>query len=71
MDKVTQLNVKPDRLAHQLTMHEAMKDELRAVLEKFQGLDLLQAFISDAFAEVGSEANMGPLAAILDGGDPA
>jgi hypothetical protein len=70
-NNVSRLNVKPDCLAHQLAMHEAMQDELRAVLAKYQGLDLIQPFISDAFAEVGSEANMGPMAFIEDGGEPA
>lgn len=71
MSNVTPLNVKPDRLANQLAMHESMMDELRQVLEKYQDLDLLPVFINDAFAQVGSEASMGPLALILDGDDPA
>ncbi|MDZ4191611.1 MAG: hypothetical protein U1D65_06355 [Pseudomonas sp.] len=71
MSNVTPLNVKPDRLANQLAMHESMKDELRQVLEKYRGLDLLPMFINDAFAQVGSEAAMGPLAMILDGDEPA
>lgn len=69
-NKVSHLNVKPDRLANQLGLHEAMKGELRTVLEKYQGLDLLPIFISDAFAEVDAEARMGQMAFIVDG-DPA
>lgn len=70
-DKVTPIGTKADRLGHQLNMHEAMKDELLQVLNKYRELDLLQPFISDAFAEIGSEANMGPLAMIFDGDEPA
>jgi hypothetical protein len=68
---VTPIGTKTDRLGHQLNMHEAMKDELLQVLNKYRELDLLQPFISDAFAEIGSEANMGPLAMIFDGDEPA
>lgn len=71
MSNVTPLNVKPDRLANQLAMHESMMDELRQVLEKYRGLDLLPVFINDAFAEVSSEASMGPLVMIIDGDEPA
>ncbi|MFP5419890.1 MAG: hypothetical protein ACLGID_00280 [Gammaproteobacteria bacterium] len=68
---VTPIGTKTDRLGHQMNMHEAMKDELLQVLNKYRELDLLQPFISDAFAEIGSEANMGPLAMIFDGDEPA
>lgn len=68
---VTPIGTKTDRIGHQLNMHEAMKDELRHVLAKYTDLDLLQPFISDAFAEISSEANMGPLAMIFDGDEPA
>lgn len=68
---VTPIGTKTDRLGHQLNMHEAMKDELLQVLNKYRELDLLQPFISDAFAEISSEANMGPLAIILGGDEPA
>lgn len=71
MTNVTPLNVKPDRLANQLAMHESMKDELRQVLGKYRELDLLPVFINDAFAEVGSDASMGPLVMIMDGDEPA
>lgn len=71
MTNVTPLNVKPDRLANQLAMHESMMDELRQVLVKYREQDLMQIFINDAFAEVSSEASMGPLVMILDGDEPA
>lgn len=71
MSNVTPLNVKPDRLANQLAMHESMKDELRQVLGKYRDLDLLPVFINDAFAEISSEASMGPLVVVLDGDEPA
>ncbi|MCW1937535.1 hypothetical protein OMD46_16550 [Pseudomonas sp. MDMC_285] len=71
MTNVTPLNVKPDRLANQLAMHESMMDELRQVLEKYRDMEMMQIFINDAFAEVSSEASMGPLVMILDGDEPA
>jgi len=71
MSNVTPLNVKPDRLANQLAMHESMMDELRQVLEKYRDMEMMQIFINDAFAEVSSEASMGPLVMILDGDEPA
>ena len=36
MTNVTTLNVKPDRLANQLAMHESMMDELRQLLGKYR-----------------------------------
>lgn len=71
MNNVTPLNVKPDRLANQLAMHESMMDELRQVLEKYRDMEMMQIFINDAFAEISSEASMGPLVMILDGDEPA
>jgi hypothetical protein len=68
---VTHIGAKPDRLGQQLNMREAMQAELRQVLAKYTDLWLMQIFISDAFAEVDAEARMGPLAVILDGGEPA
>ena len=68
-DKVTPIGAKVDRLGHQLNLHEAMKDELLAVLNKYRELELIQPLISDAFAELGSVANMGPMAYIIDEGD--
>jgi hypothetical protein len=70
MSNVTPLGVKPDRFANQLAMHEAMKDELRAVLVKYQEQDLHQAFLTDACAEICSEAQMGPMLVMFDG-EPA
>lgn len=63
-NNVSKLNVKPDRLAHQEIMHAAMKDELREVLVKYQGLGLNPVFVSDALAEIDCEARMGPMAFI-------
>jgi len=71
MSNVTPLNVKPDRLANQLAMHKSMMDELRQVLGKYRDMELLPVFINDAFAEISSEASMGPLVMILDGDEPA
>lgn len=71
MSNVTPLHVKPDRLANQLAKHESMMDELRQVLEKYRDMEMMQIFINDAFAEVSSEASMGPLVMILDGDEPA
>ncbi|WP_061238194.1 hypothetical protein [Ectopseudomonas composti] len=71
MTNVTPLNVKPDRLANQLAMHESMMDGLRQVLEKYRDMELMQIFINDAFAEISSEASMGPLVMIMDGDEPA
>lgn len=65
-EKVTPIGAKADRLSHQLNLHEALREELRAALNKYQGLGLMQVFISDAFCEVDSEARMGPLALIED-----
>lgn len=70
-NKITPIGTRVDRLGQQLNMHEAMKDELRHVLAKYTDLDLLQPFISDAFAEISSEANMGPLVMLFDGDEPA
>lgn len=66
-NNVTQLGTKPDRLAHQLAMHEAMQDELRAVLAKYTDQGLMPIFISDAFAEVDAEARMCNMAFIVEG----
>lgn len=69
-DNVIQLGAKPDRFANQLTMHEAMKGELMAVLEKYREMDLHQVFIVDALSEVCSEAQIGPMLVMFDG-EPA
>lgn len=70
MSNVTPLNAKPDRLANQLAMHDAMKDELLAVLAKYREMDLHQVFVVDAFSEICSEAQMGPCVILFDG-EPA
>lgn len=64
--KVTPIGAKADRLGHQLNLHEALREELRASLNKYKDLGLMQVFISDAFCEVDSEGRIGPLALIED-----
>lgn len=70
-DKIIPIGAKVDRLGQQMNMHEAMKGELRAVLDKYEGLGLMQVFISDAFADIDAESRMGALATIYDGDEPA
>lgn len=69
--KVTTIGARPDRLGQQLNMHEAMREELRQVLNKYTEQGLMLVFISNAFAEVDAEARMGPVAFIVDEDEPA
>lgn len=62
MNKVTQLNVKPDRLAN---------EELWQIVEKYQSLGLIDPLIRGMFHDVAFELQMGPAVFVEDGDEPA
>lgn len=71
-DKVTQLNVKPDRLAANLALLEQASDEAWELVKKYQELGLIEPLLRGVFQDVAFELQMGPVAFIdEDGGEPA
>ena len=70
MNKVTQLNVKPDRLANQFALLEQANEELWQIVEKYQGLGLIDPLIRGMFHDVAFELQMGPVA-LIEEGEPA
>lgn len=71
MSKVTPLNVKPDRLANQLSLLEQAGEELWQLVEKYQNLGLIDPLIRGMFHDVAFELQMGPVAFVEDGDEPA
>lgn len=71
MTNVTPLNVKPDRLANQMTLLEQAGEELWQLVEKYQELGLIDPLIRGMFHDVAFELQMGPIAFVEDGDDPA
>lgn len=71
MSNVTPLNVKPDRLANQMTLLEQAGEELWQLVEKYQELGLIDPLIRGMFHDVAFELQMGPIAFVEDGDEPA
>lgn len=71
MTNVTPLNVKPDRLANQFALLEQANEELWQIVEKYQGLGLIDPLIRVMFHDVAFELQMGPAVFVEDGDEPA
>lgn len=68
---VTQLNVKPDRLAANLALLEQANEEAWELVKKYQELGLIEPLLRGMFHDIAFELQMGPASFIEDGEDPA
>jgi hypothetical protein len=64
MGNVTQLDVKMDRLAVQLQMHEQFSDEVWELITKYQENGFMDLLIRAAMTDIAAELQIGPLATI-------
>lgn len=64
MSNVTQLDVKMDRLAAQLKLHEDFSDEVWALIEKYQEQGFMDLLIRAAVTDIAAEMQIGTVATI-------
>ena len=64
MGNVTQLDVKMDRLAVQLQMHEQYSDEVWELIEKYQQQGFMDLLIRAAIMDMAMEMQIGTVATI-------
>jgi len=66
MSNVKTLDIKPDRLAAQLGMHESFADEIWELVEKYQEKGFMDLLIRAAIMDVAMEMQIGVLATVED-----
>ena len=64
MGNVTQLDVKMDRLAAQLKMHEDFSDEVWELITKYQEMGFMDLLIRAAVTDIAAEMQIGTVATI-------
>jgi hypothetical protein len=64
MSNVTQLDVKMDRLAAQLKMHEDFSDEVWELIAKYQEMGFMDLLIRAAVTDIAAEMQIGTVATI-------
>jgi hypothetical protein len=64
MSNVTQLDVKMDRLAAQLKLHEDFSDEVWELIEKYQQQGFMDLLIRAAIMDMAMEMQIGTVATI-------
>lgn len=64
MSNVSNLGVKPDRLAAQLSMHESFSDEVWELITKYQEMGFMDLLIRAAVTDIAAEMQIGTVATI-------
>jgi hypothetical protein len=64
MSNVTQLDVKMDRLAAQLDMHERFSDEVWELITKYQEMGFMDLLIRAVVTDIAAEMQIGTVATI-------